>query len=344
MIVRAPAAWRRLTRRPCNERGNGQRSLRSPNVFASMPTMRRPSTPSLPRTSNRALSVSRSSGARAPDSRATTPTAMAARATAPSAASRRRPVMGAGAAAGVIVLAVPAGSVCGLAGEVGVAGPDDNAAVAGEVADDHGPLGHARERAVAAILGEPARAAHRGLAVAAVSAEAAAAVPAPEAPDGSGHRRAGDHRAARAAREPAARREVAAAEVEIHTAEGAPGLAHLHDAAAEGPGLLAAVARGGREPDLDAAHVERGAHGQLCALADQPLPAAARALDAHAAGGLGDDDLGQLGLEELSREDARVAVGGAGVVRGHHAIAVLLPGLEAFDPHAHLHRIPAGAG
>src|SRR5215208_1301936 len=129
-------------------------------------------------------------------------------------------------------------------GEVTVPGPNQHVAMAGEVANHDRATPHDRERAVAGVLRQPLGAAHGGLAVAAVGAEAPAPVAAPEAAHGIAADVGGvgaDAGTACASRRAGAAGEVAAAEVEVHAAAGAAGLADLHHAAAEGPRLLLAV-------------------------------------------------------------------------------------------------------
>src|SRR5215210_2569437 len=104
--------------------------------------------------------------------------------------------------------------------------------MASEVANDHGAVGHARERTVASIDREPARAAHGGVAVAAVAAEAAAAVAAPEPAHAA---RAGRRSVARSwtVRRPTAVREAAAAQIHVHAPAGLARLADGEHPAAE---------------------------------------------------------------------------------------------------------------
>ena len=183
--------------------GTASALSRSPKVLASIPTTSRPLTGSAPRTSKRALSASRSSGASAPDSRAASAMPKAASATAPRATRRRDAVRVSGRRTRLVVLVAPAREVRTSRREVGVAGAHDDAASARQVADHDGAVRDAREGARAAVLGEPARAAHRGVAVAAVGAEAAALVAAPEAANAPHPRGAG--RCARRVRRPPGR-------------------------------------------------------------------------------------------------------------------------------------------
>src|SRR5688500_17008693 len=122
--------------------------------------------------------------------------------------------------------------------EIGVPGADDHRPAAYVVAHRHRPGRDARERAVAAVLGEPARAANGCLALAAMCAEAASTVAAPQPADAPDR---GCARHAAVGRAPAAAREVAAAQEERRHSAAAAGLPHLELRAPELPRLKAAV-------------------------------------------------------------------------------------------------------
>src|SRR5512133_4063683 len=238
-------AWR--------ERGNGQASPRSSKVLSSMATIRSPGVDTAPRRSKRWLieSCSRPGSRRANSTAPPAPMATSAATTAmtvrPETPLRSR---------------VP---ICSAhpACEVALAGVEDDGAAGVHVADGDAAGGDARERAVATIRDEPGRAPHRDDAVARPRAEVAVAVVAPE----------------RARRAPAAGHGGGAcatgwarwqrpAQHEVDHAVAARGLAHLEQAAVEGPGLGPARRQGalqlhGPGPGVDhRADRHRGALGE----------------------------------------------------------------------------------
>src|SRR4029453_5576270 len=117
---------------------------------------------------------------------------------------------------------------------------------------------------VAAIHGQPARAANGCVAVATVAAEAPAVVPAPELahPPGLPPRGRAAGGAMGTRREPRAALEAAAAQVHVDSSAARARLAHREDAAAERPGLHAAPAAPAAEVHMAEAGVDHPAPGQ----------------------------------------------------------------------------------
>ena len=143
----------------------------------------------------------------------------------------------------------------------------DNVPVGPEVANDHRAVGHARERAVTAVDGQPAGASHRRVAVAPMASEAAAAVASPEPADLARPRCRCSTRP-RSVRRPAAAREAAAAQVHVHASARLARLANREHATAEDSCLNAAAAALGPQVDLAPARVECHAHRKLSALVE----------------------------------------------------------------------------
>ena len=172
-----------------------------------------------------------------------------------------------------------------------------------------GALGHARHGAVAAVRDLPRGAAHRGHAVAAVRAEAAAAVVAPQRAarrlargGGAGHALGG---ALAAGERPA--------QVQLGQAAAVLALADLEDGAAE-PARLGAVGRLAGQRDGAVPGVDDGADGHGGGGVDGPEAVAARRLDEDAAShGGGHDSLALLGRRrERGRRRRAGGVGGRG--------------------------------
>src|SRR4051812_19645838 len=140
------------------------------------------------------------------------------------------------------------------AGEVVLARLQHDALAANRVAHDHRAAGDARVGPLAGVGNQPARAAHGGVAVAAVGAEAAAVVAAPElAPGLALARRRGDAGRARLRAVPAAQVEVDVAALVL--LEGEP-------AGAEVAGLRLALGQGRGKGERAMAGVDLGPDGE----------------------------------------------------------------------------------
>src|SRR4051794_23891950 len=173
------------------------------------------------------------------------------------------------------------------AGEVAVAGADEDGAVAGHVADRHRAGADRRARPRAGVGRPPGRAGDGRGVFLAVRAEAPAVVAAPELALGRLALR--DRRGARTApRRSAVQRRTA--QEDVGEAVRRLGLAHLEDAAVEGGGLRPAAVEGGRERDGAAARVEHRADRDRGAGGERREARRAGCLHADGAGDRRDDD------------------------------------------------------
>src|SRR5829696_8503597 len=241
-----------------------------------MATTTTSSAPWVPRMSKRVFRVARSSPSRTPVDWTVSPTAKAISAT--HASGRARWESGRADSDGPRM----GYSLATRPGEVALAGVEDDALVAHRVAHDDRAARDARKRAPAAVGDEPACAAHGGVAVTPVGAEAPAMVAPPEAPARARARGRGGERGAVCVRA------VAPTQIEVDVA--APVLAHLEATAAEMAGLGGAGRECGGEGDRAGAGIELGAQRQLGAQLERDKGRGARAAHQHVAAGRCDED------------------------------------------------------
>src|SRR5215218_1733029 len=172
----------------------------------------------------------------------------------------------------------------GVAGQVAVAGADEDGLVTTGVAHLDRALRDARQRAGAGLLGEPARATHGRDAVAPATAEAAVLVLRPQPGGlGLGRRAAGAEREARDASERGGGRRAAgratALEEDLGQAARAARLADLEDGAPERGGLRAAARDSGLQRETALAGVDDRARWDRAGAGERDVPRAVRETD-----------------------------------------------------------------